>query len=196
MLRGVLPLSLWKFGAMSPSDELRTLITRSGWGDQAAFETLYQRTAPTLLSLGKRILGDTGLAEEAVQEAFVQAWYATRDYNPARGEPLAWLAGIVRHRALDALRREGRQQNRDQAAAEAPEMVMPGATGAGIATEDTQALMNCVEGLPQQQRQSLLLTYFHGYSNSELAERLTAPLGTVKSWVRRAMVSVRACLES
>lgn len=181
---------------MTSPEELHTLITRSGWGDQSAFEALYQLTAPTLLSLGRRILGDAGLAEEAVQEAFVQAWYGTRDYNPARGEPTAWLAGIVRHRALDILRREGRQYKRDQAAAEAPEVVMPGASGAGIPSEETQALLNCMEGLTQQQRQSLLLTYFHGYSHAELAERLTAPLGTVKSWVRRAMISVRACLES
>ena len=91
------------------------MLLNSAWGDHEAFTRLYHATAPYLLALATRILNSRDQGEEVLQEAIVQAWYYAKDYDPTKGTALAWLAGIVRHRALDRRRYEQRHRARRQA---------------------------------------------------------------------------------
>jgi RNA polymerase sigma-70 factor (ECF subfamily) len=177
------------------AEHLQHLLLKSAWGDHEAFTALYHGTAPALLALASRILADREQAEEVLQEAFVQAWYQARDYDPTKGTAMAWLAGITRHRALDRRRHEQRHQARRQALAQQPApLPAPEPTAHVQYRSEVQALLDCLQPLGEQQRQSLLLVYYDGYSHSEVAQRLQQPLGTVKGWIRRGLVSLRACL--
>ena len=177
------------------ADHVLQLLLASAWGDHEAFAELYHATAPSLLALAMRMLTNQDQAEEVVQETFVQAWYSAKDYHPAKGPALAWLAGIARHRALDRRRQEQRHTTRRQALAQQPEpMPEPEPTAQVHYSRELQALLDCLQPLLEQQRQSLLLVYYYGYSHREVAQHLHQPLGTVKSWIRRGLANLRDCL--
>ena len=179
------------------SHELTNLLKRSALGDQQAFATLYQKTAPTLLAMAISIVKVRALAEEALQDAFVQSWRDAPSFAADKGAPMAWLTGIVRHRALDLRRREVSQYAKAAAVAQEPEPTpapLDAAERAGYSS-DLQALLKCLDPLQPQQRESLLMAYYYGYSHSEVSARLGLPLGTVKAWIRRGMLSVRECLQ-
>jgi RNA polymerase sigma-70 factor (ECF subfamily) len=181
---------------MLEPDRLKKLLVESAWGDREAFASLYQITAPYLLSLAVRIVHSRELAEEVLQEAFVQIWYGAKDYDAGKGAAMAWLAGVVRHRALDTRRREGSQQSRASAAALEPQAeAVPDTAVKAHYSYDLQAMLGCMELLQEPQKQSILLAYCYGFSHHEIAERLTTPLGTIKTWIRRGMQSVRECLK-
>ena len=177
------------------AEHMQQCLLKSAWGDHEAFAVLYCATAPALLALATRLLANRDQAEEVVQEAFVRAWYHAKGYDPTKGTALAWLAGIMRHCALDRRRNEQRHRARQQALAQQPApMPEPEPTAQVHYSSELQALLKCLQPLVEQQRQSLLLVYYYGYSHSEVAQRLQQPLGTVKSWIRRGLVSLRACL--
>lgn len=179
------------------AEHLQQLLLNSAWGDHEAFARLYHATAPYLLALATRILHSQDQGEEVLQEAFVQVWYNAKDYHPARGHALAWLAGIVRHRAIDRRRYEQRHSARKLALAQQPDaMSMPNPMVSAHYSSELQALLNCLTLLPEPQRQSILLVYYYGYSHHEVAQHLRQPLGTVKSWIRRGLARLRESLES
>ena len=179
------------------AEHLQQLLLNSAWGDHEAFTRLYHATAPYLLALATRILNSRDQGEEVLQEAIVQAWYYAKDYHPTKGTALAWLAGIVRHRALDRRRYEQRHSARRQALAQQPDsMPVPDPAASAQHSSELQALLHCLRPLPEPQRQSLLLVYYNGYSHHEVAQRLQQPLGTVKGWIRRGLIRLRECLES
>ena len=105
---------------MLQNERLQELLFASARGNQDAFATLYELTAPHLFSLSQRIVKRQDYAEEVMQEAFVQIWYSAKDYYADKGAPMAWLAGIVRHRARDLLRREKSQTSRIEELANNP----------------------------------------------------------------------------
>src|SRR5262249_41121480 len=160
-----------------------------------AFAALYRSTAAKLLGLALRILGQRERAEDVLQESFVAVWRRAADYAPERGAAMPWLATIVRHRAIDALRRFGRQP---AAHAESEDVIL---TLAAAPVDDADrgvalaALQRCLDELGETQRRAVLLGYVYGYTNEELAARLAAPLGTVKSWLRRSLERLKGCLD-
>lgn len=178
---------------MNDSHQHEQWIYAAALGDQQAFAALYESTSARLMALAFSILNNRGLAEEALQEGFVQAWYRARDYRPERGRPGTWLAAIVRSRALDIYRREKSKPTHAGVTEELGEVPDPQA----VAHPDSelQALMDCMEPLPEAQRNSILMTYYYGHSHGEIAQRLTQPLGTIKSWIRRGVQLIRECLE-
>lgn len=181
---------------MQDSEQLKKLLAASAQENQEAFAALYQQTAPYLLALAARIVSNKEQAEEVLQEAFVQIWYGAKDYDVSKGAVMAWLAGIVRHRALDMRRREISQQTRVEAAAREPEAVtLPDTATKAHYSYDLKAMLNCMESLQGTQKQSILMAYCYGYSHHEIADQLTVPLGTIKTWIRRGMQSVRECLQ-
>lgn len=178
---------------MSETVDLEKLVYASALGDQAAFSRLYQATSARMLAVAMKILRNRSSAEEVVQEAFVQVWYAARDYRPDLGKPTTWMTTIVRNRAIDVYRKERRSpagQSLDESPHELPDLKQRPEQG-----PELKALIDCMEPLSEEQRQSVLMTYYFGYSHGEISELLAKPLGTVKSWIRQALARVRECLE-
>lgn len=168
-------------------------LARAAGGDRAALRALYDSEAPRMLGVALRILRRRALAEEAVQDAFVQVWRGAGGFDPRRGSGRAFLYTILRHRALNILRGEARTDLTDAvdqdvpSEEEGPEAVVARLSEAG-------ALKRCLDGLDPRRRSAIVLAYAHGLSHGELAGRLGLPLGTVKSWLRRSLLALRACL--
>lgn len=185
------------------SRELAQLLARSGLGDRAAFARLYERSSGHLFAVVLRIQRDRALAEELLQEIYVAVWKAAAGFDAARSQPLTWLTAIARNRAIDSLRRAGTQpqtrSNRvpddDEPVDEGPPDDGPGPLDLLQRASDARELSRCMQDLSPPQRQSVALAFFDGLSHAEVAERLRQPLGTVKSWVRRALASLKSCLE-
>jgi RNA polymerase sigma factor (sigma-70 family) len=187
------------------SRELGTLLSRTGLGDRRAFAELYERTSGHLFAVVLRIQRDRALAEELLQEIYVNVWKAASGFDAAQSQPLTWLTSIARNRAIDSLRRAGSQPQLVSASreddddrpddTEALADVAPGPLDLLSRASDARQITQCMEGLTPQQRQSVALAFFDGLSHAEVAEHLRQPLGTVKSWVRRALMTLKTCLE-
>ncbi len=189
------------------SQELAQLLARSGLGDRAAFARLYEQTAGHLLAVVLRIQRDRALAEDLLQEVYVKVWKAAAGFDAARAQPLTWLTSIARNRAIDSLRRQATQPQLDRATApdadgdDGPDRVEstpsddPGPLDLLQRASQARELDQCLQHLPPPQRQSVALAFFDGLSHAEVAAHLREPLGTVKSWVRRALQTLRSCLD-
>lgn len=173
----------------------RDLIEAVGRGSEAALKRLYELESRRLYGVALRILRQPEAAADAVQDAFIQIWNNAGSYSIDRGEPRAWLSGIVRYRALDAARKTRREILSDDPAlgdrAEEPDIV--GEIDHKMAVG---ALRRCLGLLEPSQQRCVALAFVEGLSHSEIATRLAAPIGTVKSWVRRGLLSLRSCLET
>lgn len=175
------------------SDSLSDLLARCALGDQSAFSHLYQETSGKLYGVAMHILRDSR-AEEVLQDAFVRIWHRAGDYRPDKGSPMAWMASIVRHRALDMLRRPDVEMGvEDQDVYEGD---LPGPLEQTMQRAEARALLRCLEQLDAVQRQVVTLAFFHGLAHAELAQRVKQPLGTVKSWIRRGLQRLKGCLEA
>jgi len=175
--------------------ELFRLMRRVGQRDHAAFQDLYRVTAPQLFAIGLRILKQRELAEDVLQESFISIWERAVDYDSVRGTPMSWLATIVRHRAIDALRRLGARPEGWSETDEALVNLVAGADSASDRRMVLGALGRCLDQLEPKPRDAVVYAYAYGYTHEELAERLKAPLGTVKSWIRRSLERLKACLD-
>ncbi len=183
--------------------EISRLLGRAGLGDRAAFATLYERTSSHLLGVVLRIQRDRAQAEDILQEVYVNVWRAAQSFDAAQSQPLTWLSSIARNRAIDSLRRTQTQpQFRSTSLDEDNDVYdtvaddAPGPLDLLSRASDARALSSCMQGLTAQQRQSVALAFFDGLSHAEVADQMRQPLGTVKSWVRRALMALKSCLES
>ena len=185
--------------------ELSQLMARTGLGDRAAFATLYQRTSAHLLGVVMRINRDRAQAEDILQEVFVSVWRAARGFDAAQSQPLTWLTSIARNRAIDSLRRSQTQpqlkslppsDDEDSDVYDTVADDAPGPLELLSRATDARALSACMDALSAQQRQSVALAFFDGLSHAEVASHMRQPLGTVKSWVRRALLALKSCLEA
>ena len=186
------------------SRDLAQLLARAGTGDRAAFATLYERTSSHLFAVVLRICRDRGQAEDILQEVYVNVWRAAGGFDAAQSQPLTWLTSIARNRAIDSLRRAQTQPqlqtatNPDDEDSDVYDDMAdeaPGPLELLSRAADARALSQCMQGLTAQQRQSVALAFYDGLSHAEVAEKMGQPLGTVKSWVRRALLSLKTCLE-
>ena len=164
----------------------KVLISRIADGDHEALGEFYDRYASMANGLALRILRNTSDAEEVVQEVFVQAWRQADRYDPTRGTPEAWISTLARTRALDKLRRRTSRR-------EDPSEAAPGTTATPPNVE-VLAVRRALSGLSAPQRTVLELAYYDGLTQSEIAQRLGEPLGTVKTRIRTAMISLRETL--
>jgi RNA polymerase sigma-70 factor (ECF subfamily) len=203
-LRQPTPKSDWS----ERSVELSSLLARAGLGDRAAFATLYERTSAHLLGVVMRIQRDRALAEDILQEVYVNVWRAAQSFDAAQSQPLTWLTSVARNRAIDSLRRTQAQPqlktnltttSSDDEETDVYDTVAddaPGPLDLLSRASDARALSTCMQGLSAQQRQSVALAFFDGLSHAEVAEAMRQPLGTVKSWVRRALMTLKSCLDN
>ena len=181
---------------MTQEDELLDLLLLSGRGDQRAFADLYQRTASRLFAVALRMLGRRDFAEETLQEAFVNIWHHARDYDASRGRVITWMSSIVRYKAIDRLRKSAlREHPLDEHQWEGFDSHEPGPLDLAIQGGDAAALGLCIEDLSDMQRRSIMLAFFQGLTHQELTQALGKPLGTVKSWIRRGLQSLKQCLQ-
>jgi RNA polymerase sigma-70 factor (ECF subfamily) len=187
------------------SRELSQLLARAGLGDRAAFARLYERSSGHLFAVVLRIQRDRAQAEDLLQDIYVSVWKAAASFDAARSQPLTWLTSIARNRAIDSLRRAQAQPRTESSsrdddddrpdAAETWADDGPGPLELLGRASDARELSQCMEHLSPPQRQSVALAFFDGLSHAEVAEQLREPLGTVKSWVRRALMTLKGCLE-
>lgn len=176
--------------------DLEMLLARVAAGDRAAFGRLYAATAAKLFGIVLRISRDRALAEDVLQDTFVRVWRNAARYEPDSGRPITWMAAIARNAAIDALRRRRAHDVRVVADVEedaAGEIADDRALAVDPA--DREALRTCLGRLEEQQRQCVLLAYQDGCSREELAERFGRPVGTIKTWLHRALARLKECLD-
>lgn len=184
-----------------PADpaHLQALLSRTALGDRAAFRQLYEATAPSLLGVALRILNRRDRAEDVLQEAFVNVWHKAGSYEAAASQPMTWLTAIVRNRALDLLRGEGRHAAESLDGEEHGgwdvEDDRPDPLGLLEQAGDALRIRGCLDAIEGPQKQCLALAYYHGLSHSEVAAHLAAPIGSVKVWLRRGIEKLKRCLE-
>ena len=165
-------------------------------GDQAALQTVYRLTSAKLFGVCLRILGEHSEAEDVLQEVYVTVWRKAADFDASRASPMTWLIAIARNRSIDRLRTSRASRNMD--AIDAATDVVDTTVRADAALESAQEqakLHGCLEGLAAHERAALRGAFFDGNTYEDLAVRMKVPLGTMKSWIRRAMFKLKACLE-
>ena len=176
-----------------PPDDERALIARIDGRDADALAVLYDRYSARLMALAHRILGDTGEAEEVLQEVFLWVWRSAASFDPARGTVLSWLLVATRSRSIDRLRTRGPAQRAGLRAVEAvPDAPSGEDVEASSASRQWEALCrSAIAELPDEQRRALELAYFDGLTHQEISEKTATPLGTVKTRVRLGLMKLR-----
>ncbi len=171
------------------------LITLIANGEKDALEVFYERYATSVFSLARYMLRDHSLAEEAAQDVFLNLWLKASNYNPGRGTPRAWFMSVAHHRIIDLIRARKRSaQSSNQVAHELLDLEPsrgPSTEEAAYRSLARQEIFSALAELPREQREVIVLAYFEGYSQSEIAGKLDQPLGTVKTRVRLAMQKLR-----
>jgi RNA polymerase sigma-70 factor (ECF subfamily) len=170
--------------------QLAAAIARCAAGERSAMRVVYDIEAGRMIGVARRMLRRQDLAEEAVQDTFMRIWRAARSFDPARGSARTWLYAILRNCAISILRDEGRFDTDPDVG----ENAAPATENALARLPESSALRRCLEQLDGERRAVVVLAYVHGLSHGELAGRLGVPLGTVKSWVRRSLISLQECM--
>lgn len=177
---------------------LQQLLAQTARGDQKSFRQLYEASSSHLFGLLMRMLKRRDWAEEALQDCFLKIWQKAETYSPEKGAPLTWLMTVARYRALDLLRMKRPEVEMPEESDAPPlafEDVAEDPQARAVEQEGIGQLKECMKGLQDEQQRSVLLAYYEGYTHQELAVIMKAPLGTVKSWVRRGLQRLRECLE-
>jgi RNA polymerase sigma-70 factor (ECF subfamily) len=180
--------------ALSP-DILAPLMPRIAQGDRAALRALYEATSAKLFAVCLRILSDREESEDVLQDVYVTIWRRADRFDPARASVAAWISTIARNRAIDRLRARG-----PLARAEPVEDLeiaddQPGAEAKLFLADEAAELQRCLAELDERTRAVIRTAFFEGVTYEALARRMDAPLGTVKSWIRRGLARLKGCLE-
>lgn len=178
----------------APQQRLAELLARTALGDRKAFAEVYEATRSKLFAVSLRIVRERHIAEEVLQDSFVNIWNHAGDYAQAKSAPTTWMTAIVRNRSLDIVRRTREETDVDDVLAS--NLVDETASPPREMQERAEAhsLRECLKELDAEQRQSIALAFFQGLSHSELAGHLGRPLGTVKTHIRRGLLKLRDCL--
>ena len=178
-------------------EQLVSLIVQQ---DQGGLGALYDRYGKAVFGLAYNLLGDAGQTEEVVQEVFLRVWLRASTYRPERGRLQTWIMSMAHHRAIDELRKRRRQ--RDILETEARLILMDSRAQEDTAAkeaeqrEESGIVRKALESLPEEQRQVIRMSYYEGYSQTEIAELLQRPLGTVKTRMRLGMQKLKTALAS
>lgn len=184
-------------GQLVESDD-DSLFARVIDGDEQAFAAFYDRHANLLYAIAFRITGSQSEAEDALQEAAIQLWERAPSYNRSLGKPLSWAIALVRNKTIDRLRSNQRRAKVLNPASEnldPAEAAEPAPEARAFDAEDAIFVRRALATLGEDQRQAIELAFFGGLTQSEIAERLGQPLGTIKARIRRGMLQMRDALE-
>lgn len=180
---------------LTPAD-IAGLLAQTARRDRVAFQRVYESTSSKLFGVVLRILKRRDLAEEVCQEVYVKIWERAGEFNPAMASPITWMCTIARNRALDEARRrkpdslEDHPEYLDVASEE--ETPLDGL----MRGEDGKRLAACLSKLEPERAQMVVLAYCDGLSREELGAKYKQPVNTIKTWLRRALLQLRACLAS
>lgn len=164
-------------------------------GERFALRALYEREGRWLLGVALRIVRDRERAEDVLHDAFLQVWQHASSYQPDLGSARGWLYTIVRHRALREVRSPGRTTALDpQDLTTLSDRQQAEEQGDDERALDTDSLERCLQRLDEPRRACVMHAFVDGFTHEQIAERLQAPLGTVKSWIRRSLASLKECL--
>lgn len=174
------------------------LLAQTGVGDREAFRQLYDRYRVQLFSLAVRLVGNTGEAEELLQDAFVKIWRNAASYDSRKSRPFTWAVTILRRTCIDHLRKRRHRPGTTPlpANAEATPDYSTSEDGrhATETREDSARLLGALAKIPPNQRRALELALFSEFTHSEIARCLEQPVGTVKSWIRRGLLDLRTAI--
>ncbi len=180
--------------SVTPSD-IEALIAQCGLRDRAAFSRLYDATSAKLFGVALRVLDNRPEAEDVLQESFLKIWHSADRYAANGLSPMTWLITIVRNTAIDRLRtRNTRREDNDVSLAAMPARG-PTPEQAAIAAGEAARILRCMDQLPDDHRAAVRGAYLRGYSYADLARAADVPLNTMRTWLRRSLISLRACLE-
>jgi RNA polymerase sigma-70 factor (ECF subfamily) len=177
--------------SLPPEIELAQLLQRCAAHDAGAFRALYDKTSPILFARLLRMLRRRSVAEEALQDVYVRIWERAAQFEAHRGRALAWMVTIARYCAIDLMRRERMTLVGDDALAE----VADESTG-DLLIDKPNNFDECIGQLPEHTRNCLTLAFVEGRSHDEIARLTSNPLGSVKSWIRRGLMSLKSCLSA
>ena len=180
----------------NPNREWPDLIAKTARGDQEAFSRLYDQSSPQIYGLILRMINHPQVAEEVTMDVYVQVWKQAQSYDVNRGTPMGWLVTIARTRAIDQLRsgklKRTSMTGMEDIARVASDRATPEEQSS--ARQRAEIVREALASLPFEQRQSLILAYFDGYSQSEISTKLGLPLGTIKTRIRLGMMKLRDVL--
>jgi RNA polymerase sigma-70 factor (ECF subfamily) len=168
-------------------------------GEQQALRDLYEQESARLLGVAKRIARDNALAEDIVHDVFIRIWTRAASFDPARGSARGWIFSVTRHLALNFMRDSARELQ----VSEQRETALQASASMEASPENVDAfdyrarsgrIYACLEQLEPARRNCILHAYVDGYSHSEISQKLGAPLGTVKAWIKRSLLALRECM--
>lgn len=175
--------------------EHRNLLSAVSRGDHHAFEVLYTNLSPRLYAVALRLLKRPVWAEEVMQDVFITVWNKAGSYDCTSSSPLTWLTNIVRNRAIDWLRvADNRWVELDEVMLNELPSLEHNPLEQLVQNDSAHRLSDCLSQLSVEQRQSIVLAYYHGLSHDEVSRQLKHPLGTTKSWIRRGLKQLKGCL--
>ena len=175
-------------------DELANAIAACVRRDRSGLRAIFDQEAGRLLAIAHRILRRRELAEEVLQEALIRIWTHAHQYAPDQGSAKGWIYAIVRNRALNALRDGNREHTVEHVETLVEAENSNEILNAWHRLDQKSQLRDCLQSLDKDKRDGILMAYVGGYSHGEIAGRLQIPLGTAKSWIRRGLSALRACM--
>jgi len=181
--------------ASSTIDPLAELLPRIASGDRAALRQLYQASSAKLFGVCLRILSDRDESEDVLQEVYLTIWRRADRFEAGRASVMTWISTIARNRAIDRLRARGPLAYAERVEDLEIDDGRPSAETLLAASQDGQALGRCLSELDERTHKVIRTAFFEGVTYEALAQRMDAPLGTVKSWIRRGLLKLKGCLE-
>jgi RNA polymerase sigma-70 factor (ECF subfamily) len=178
------------------AEQIGAWLTQVGQGDRQAFDALYRATSGALLGVCMRVLADRGDAEEVLQDVFVTVWGKAAQFDRQRARGMTWLTTIARNRSIDRLRASPASAIRaDFDIVETLSDPAPSPASQAESAKERVRLDDCLQELEPRGQTLIRTAFFSGHTYEELASRSGSPLGSVKSWIRRGLLQLRACLE-
>jgi RNA polymerase sigma-70 factor, ECF subfamily len=172
------------------------LLARVAKRDLEAFACFYDRTSPLLFSVARSIVRDAALAEDVLQEVYLQIWNKAESFDPRLGKPIAWAIALTRNKALDRWRSSRRRESALQEFGETAEQSASADAGSDVELRDAAAIVKeALNTLPDKQRQAIELALLQGLPHAEVAQAMQEPLGTIKAWIRRGIIEIRGQLK-
>ena len=175
---------------------LTAALRKVAQGDRGALRDVYQRTSAKLFGVCLRILSDRQEAEDVLQDVYLTVWRRADSFDPAKASPITWLVSVARNRSIDRIRSAGGRRTAPiEAAAEIADPT-PDAAAVVETNAENARLSRCLEALDPKHAGAVRTAFFEGVTYEALAKMLGVPLGTMKGWIRRSLMSLRTCLES
>jgi RNA polymerase sigma-70 factor (ECF subfamily) len=179
----------------TPAFDHEAALLACAQGERFALRALYEHEGRWLLGVALRIVRDRALAEDVLHDAFLQIWSQAHTFEPTLGSARGWVYTVVRHAALKAVRDPGRLELLDTpvlaALSDAQQAQQDAPADRAL---DTDSLERCLQRLDEARRACVVHAFVDGYTHEQIAEKLATPLGTVKSWIRRSLASLKECL--